>query len=223
MHKLQNEDVLWFKLAGKPMKSHYVPSFRHSVFLVNKNLQIYWSKSAKPIVWHQLAPKKNTGHGNEVLPQDTTHLIQRPCYQQGNMCQDPAGNRTTRRPPDDRKETQTAVVWSCFPFIRSGKNHLARHSERGMKTRQTEEEAGRQHQGMDRPGVRQVQEGSGKQGKMEKTGCEIICGAPTILAVKGKKKKALLTLHAVYTSAHPFKPFSCIPQTGKCCTLWHYV
>ena len=36
--------------------------------------------------------------------------------------------------------------------------HLARHSERG-KTRQTEEEVGRQHQGMDRPGVRQVPEG----------------------------------------------------------------
>ena len=55
----------------------------------------------------------------------------------------------------------------------------------GKKTRQTEEEVGRQHQGMDRPGVRQVTEGSGDQGKMEKTGCKIICGAPTTLAVKG--------------------------------------
>ena len=36
---------------------------------------------------------------------------------------------------------------------------------------------------MDRPGVRQVPEGSGEQEKMEETGCEIICGAPTILAV----------------------------------------
>ena len=44
---------------------------------------------------------------------------------------------------------------------------------------------GRQHQGMDRPGVRQVPEGSGEQGKMQKTGCKIICGAPTTLAVKG--------------------------------------
>ena len=52
-------------------------------------------------------------------------------------------------------------------------------------TRQTEEEVGRQHQGMDRPGVRQVLEVSGKQGKIEETGCEIICGAPTTLAVKG--------------------------------------
>ena len=56
--------------------------------------------------------------------------------------------------------------------------------ERG-KTRQTEEEVGRQHQGMDRPGARQVPEGSGEHGKMEKTGCEIICGAQTTLAVKG--------------------------------------
>ena len=45
---------------------------------------------------------------------DVTHLIQKPCYQRGSPCQDPAGNWTTRRPPDDRKETQTAVVWSCL-------------------------------------------------------------------------------------------------------------
>ena len=134
---------------------------------------------------HSRASKKNTSHGNEVLPQDTTHLIQRICYQRGSPGQDPAGNWTTRRPHDDRKETQTAVVWSCLPFIRSGQNHLARHSERGKKTRQTEEEVGRQHQGMDRPGVRQVPEGSGEQGKIEKPGCKIICGAPTTLAVKG--------------------------------------
>ena len=77
------------------------------------------------------------------------------------------------------------MIWSCFPFIRSGQHHLARHSERGKKTRQTEEDVGRQHQGMDRPGVRQVPEGSGGQGKMEKTGCKITCGAPTTLALKG--------------------------------------
>ena len=116
--------------------------------------------------------------------QDTTPLIQRPCYQRGSQCQDPAGNWTTWRSPDDRNETQTEVVWSCFPFIRSGQNHLAKHSERGKKTRRTKEEVGRQHQGMDRPGVRQVPEGSGEQAKMEKTGCEIICGAQTTLAVK---------------------------------------
>ena len=80
---------------------------------------------------------------------------------------------------------QTAVEWSCLPFIRSGQNHLARHSERGKKTRQTEEEVGRQHQGMDRPGVRQVPEGSGEQRKMEETGRDIVCDASTTPAVKG--------------------------------------
>ena len=52
--------------------------------------------------------------GNEVLPQDTTHLVQRPCYQRGSPGQDPAGNRTTRRPPDHCKEMQPAVIWSCL-------------------------------------------------------------------------------------------------------------
>ena len=109
---------------------------------------------------HSRAPKKNTSHGNEVLLQGTTHLIQRPCYQRGSSYQDPAGNWTTRR-PDYHKETQTAVVLSYLSFIRFGQNHFARHSEKGKKTRQTEEEVERHHQGMDRPGFWQVPEGSG--------------------------------------------------------------
>ena len=44
---------------------------------------------------------------------------------------------------------------------------------------------GRQHQGVDRPGVHQVPEGSGEQGKMEETGCKIISSAPRTLALKG--------------------------------------
>ena len=91
----------------------------------------------------------------------------------GSPCQDPACNRTTRRSADHCRET---------PFIRSGQNHLARRSERGKKTRQTEEEVGR-HQGMDRPGARP--EGSREQGRTEETGCEIICGAQTTLTVEG--------------------------------------
>ena len=51
---------------------------------------------------------------------------QRPYYQRRSPRQDSAGNRTTRRPPGQRKETQTAVVWSCLPFIRSGQTYLAR-------------------------------------------------------------------------------------------------
>ena len=44
---------------------------------------------------------------------------------------------------------------------------------------------GRQRKRLEDPGVCQVPEGSGEQGKMEETGCEIICNAPTTLAVKG--------------------------------------
>ena len=48
---------------------------------------------------------------------------------------------------------QTAVVWTCLPFISSGQNYLARHTEMGKKTGQREEEVGMQHKGMDRPRV----------------------------------------------------------------------
>ena len=63
-------------------------------------------------------------------------------------------------------------------------NHLPGHSERNKKTRQTENQLGRKHQGMNRPGVRQVPEVSAEQRKMEETGCEVIDGDPTTLAVK---------------------------------------
>ena len=134
---------------------------------------------------HSRAPKKNTSHRKEMLPKILyisykDHVINEEVH---------AKIQQAIRSHEDlltiEKETQTAVVWSCLQFIRSGQNHLARHSERGKKTRQTEAEVGGQHQGMDRPGVRQFPEGSGEQGKMEKTECKIICGVPTTLAVKG--------------------------------------
>ena len=93
---------------------------------------------------HNRAPKKNTSHGNEVL-----HISYK----------DHVTNEDVRAkiqqaigPYEDlltivKKKTQTAVMWTCLPFIRSDQNHLARHSERGKKARQTEEEVERQYQG----------------------------------------------------------------------------
>ena len=68
----------------------------------------------------------------------------------------------------------------------------------------TEKKVGR-HQGIDRPGVRQVPEGSGEQGKMEKTGGKIICGAPTTLAVKGLMMMMMLMtmVHVPFLSSAP--------------------
>ena len=73
------------------------------------------------------------------------------------------------------------MQWYGHVSRSSGQNRLARHSEREKKTRQSEEEVGRQHQGMDRPGVRQVPQCSGEQGEMEETGCKIIGGVKTSL------------------------------------------
>ena len=99
---------------------------------------------------HSRAAKKNTSHGNEVLPQDTTHLIQRPSYQPGSPCQDPA------------KRSQ--LKW----FGHVSRSGLAKTilQYKGKKTKQTGKEVGRQLQGMDRPGVRQVPAGSGDESKL---------------------------------------------------------
>ena len=77
------------------------------------------------------------------------------------------------------------LVWTGLPFIRSSQNHRARRIERGKKTRLTEEEVGRQPQGMDGPVVHQVPELSGEQTKKEEIGYETILPAPTTLAVNG--------------------------------------
>ena len=108
--------------------------------------------------------------------QGTTHLIQRHVTKKEVRVK----IQQTIGPHEDLTivETKTDVVWTCLLFIRSGQNHIARQSERGKKTKQTEEEVGRQHQGMDRPVVRQVPEGRGEQTRKEKTGCEVICGTP---------------------------------------------
>ena len=60
------------------------------------------------------------------------------------------------------------LQWYVHVFRLPGqaKTLLQGTGERGKKTRQTEQEMGRQHQEMDRPRVRQVPEGSGEQGKM---------------------------------------------------------
>ena len=79
---------------------------------------------------------------------------------------------------DNGKETQTEVVWTCLPFIRPVQNHLARHSERGKTTSQTEArgEKTTSMNGQVKPQM------ATKKRKMEEIGCEVICGAPMTLS-----------------------------------------
>ena len=142
------------------------------LFSIKKLPPCYWSSNEEYEPWKwDATPRYYASHTKILLP--TRKSVPRSSRQSDHT-----------KPHDHPDEMQIAVV-QCLPFIRSGQDRLARHSERGKMTRQTEEEVRRWHQGMDRPGVRQVPEGSGEQGKMEETGCEIICGAPTTLVVRG--------------------------------------
>ena len=65
------------------------------------------------------AAKKNTSHGTEMLAQDATHLVLRPRYQGGSLCQDPAGNRSTRRHPLTN-ERRRKLQWYGHVSLSSG-------------------------------------------------------------------------------------------------------
>ena len=78
------------------------------------------------------------------------------------------------------------IVWYGHVSHSSGlAKTILQGTVKGGKRQGRKKEVGRQRQGTDRPGVCQVPEGSEEQGNMEETGCKIICGAPTTLAVKG--------------------------------------
>ena len=63
--------------------------------------------------------------------------------------------------------------------------HVSRSSGLANTILQGTVKGGRKQGGQRKRWEDNIREGSGDQGKMEKTGCKIICGAPTTLAVKG--------------------------------------
>ena len=105
------------------------------------------------------------------------------------------------------------MVWTCLPFIRSGQNHLARHSERGK-----EDKADRGRGWKTTSGNGQAW--SSAKGKMEKTGCEIICGAPTTLTVKELMMMMMTALLSfVASSGCHFNNYPMLPRIMICRTL----
>ena len=97
---------------------------------------------------HSTAPKKNTSHGNEVLMQDTTlsykdHVTNKEVHAKIQQAIGPHKDLLTII-------KRCKLQWYGHVSRSSGLANLARHSERGKKTRQTEEEVGRQHPGIDR-------------------------------------------------------------------------
>ena len=133
---------------------------------------------------HSRAPKKNTSHGNEVLPQDTTHLIQTPYTNEEVRAkiQQATGQHKDLPTILNRRKLQ----WYGHVSHSSG---LAKTNLQGT-VKGEEDKADRGRSGKTSSGNGQVwnlasPRGQWRTGKMEKTGCKIICGAPTTLTVKG--------------------------------------
>ena len=79
---------------------------------------------------------------------------------------------------------QTAVVGHVSYSLGLAETIL-QGTVKGGRNKGRQKKVGRQHQGMVRPEVGQVPDGSGEQRKVEEVGCEIIHGAPVTLGVKG--------------------------------------
>ena len=89
--------------------------------------------------------------------------------------------RVTSNNSDSGKETETQMVWPHLKILWHGEDNSARDSDRSKKETKTEEEI-KEWTGM---GFLRFPEGSGRQERMERYCCNIICGAPTISKVKG--------------------------------------
>ena len=71
------------------------------------------------------------------------------------------------------------MVWPHLKILGHSKDNSAGDSERSKKEMKTEEEMGREHQGMDGNGVWRFPEGSKRQGRVEKYCYNVISGATT--------------------------------------------
>ena len=141
-----------------------------------------------PYTSYSRAPKKNTSHANEELPQDTTHLIQRPCYQQGSPCQ----IQQAIRPHKDLQNLLTIVKrhkleWyghvSCSSCLaKTTLQGTVKGGRRQGRERKRWEDNIREWTGLEFAKSQRAVENRGKWRKLD---CEIIRGAPMTFAVKG--------------------------------------
>ena len=74
------------------------------------------------------------------------------------------------------------MVWSRLPFTRSCQHHTVKRGRRHGRQRKRWEDNIGEWTCLE---FAKFQRAMKKREKMEETGCEIVCGAPTTLAVKG--------------------------------------
>ena len=114
-----------------------------------------------------------------MLPQDTTHFIQRPYVTNENV-------RAKIQQAIGPHEDLTIVKRRKLQWY----GHVSRSTGLAKTILQGTVKGGRRKgrqrkRWEDRPGVRQVRVGSEEQRKMEETACEVTCGAPATPTVKG--------------------------------------
>ena len=105
--------------------------------------------------------KERKSHGIEVLPQDTAHLLKDHVTNEEVFAkiQQTIGLHEDLTIANSSKLKGCGHVSSSLGLAKT----ILQGSDRGKKTGKTEEEMGRQHQGRDRPGVRQIAKDSGEQ------------------------------------------------------------
>ena len=134
---------------------------------------------------HSRAPKKNTSHGNKVLPQDTTH----PCKDHVTDEEVPAKiQRAIRRHEDLLKIVKRRKLqWHGHISRSSGlAKTILRGTVKGGRRHADRGRGGKTTSGNGQAWSTACPRGQWRTGKKwKKTGCKIICVAPTTLAVNG--------------------------------------
>ena len=134
---------------------------------------------------HSRAPKKNTSHGNEVY-----------CKILHISYKDHVTNEEVRAKIQQAVGPHEDLLMIVKRRKLQWYGHVSRSSGLAKTILQGTVKGGRRQGGQRKrwedntrewTGLEfgKSQRGSGEQGKKEKTGCKIICGAPTTLAVKG--------------------------------------
>ena len=111
------------------------------------------------------------------------------------------------------------MVWPHDKILWHGEDNSAGNNERSKKERKTEEEMGRYHQGMDGNGVWRFPEGNGRQERVERNCCNVICAAPTTSKVKGlRDERNVFNGLLAYTPKSKFNPEPSAPRNSfqKC-------
>ena len=112
---------------------------------------------------NRTAAKRNTSHGNEVLPQDITHLLQRPSYQRGKIQQVVGSHENLLTIIKRRK-----LKWygHVSRSLGQAKTTLQGTLKRGR--RHTQKEVGRHHQGNGQAWSSPTPRGQGRAEKWSK-------------------------------------------------------